>query len=95
MKLTKNQLKKIIQEESEAIDEAMAVSLEQGRQPKYRVGQLIHASIPYDRIKTILGIYRMDLTDAWYKKAEAKVRKEFTNILIELAEEIKEEDKTS
>jgi hypothetical protein len=95
MKLTKNRLKKIIQEESEAIDEARAVSLEQGRDPKYRVGQMIHAALPYDQIRSVLGIYRMDLTSAWYDKAEAKVREEIANIFIELAEQIKEGDKTS
>jgi len=95
MKLTKQRLQQIIQEESDVIDEARAVSLAQGREPKYRLGHMIHPALPYDQIRSVLGIYRMDLTSAWYDKAEAKVREEFTNILIELAEQIKEGDKTS
>ena len=95
MKLTKNRLKEIIAEESVSLDEARAFSMEQLRDPVVRVGSMLHAGTPYAKIGSLLGIHRMDLINTWKDRAEDMIRDQIAGMLIELAEQIKEEDKTS
>ena len=95
MKLTKERLKEIIAEESTSIEEARAFSIGQLNDPVVRVGQMLHAGVPYAKIGALLGIRRMDLINTWKDRAESMVRDQIAGMLIELAEQIKEEDKTS
>ena len=95
MKLTKNRLKEIIAEESESLDEARALSMAQSREPVVRIGSMLHKGTPYGMMTGVLGIHRMDLINKFKQRAEDMIRDQFAGMLIELAEQIKEEDKTS
>ena len=95
MKLTKNRLKEIIAEESESLDETRALSMGQLRDPAVRIGSMLHKGTPYGMMTGVLGIHRMDLINKFKQRAEDMIRDQFAGMLIELAEQIKEEDKTS
>jgi hypothetical protein len=95
MKITRRRLKEIIAEESNAIEESRALSIGQLRDPVVRVGSMLHAGVPYGKIASLLGIRRMDLINTFKDQAESMVRAQIAGMLIELAEQIKEEDKTS
>jgi hypothetical protein len=95
MMITRRGLKEVIAVESSSIEAPRGLSLAQLRHPIARGGQMIHSVVPYGQISSVLGLHRRDLVNAWMMQGEHMVRDQISSILIELAEQIKEGDKTS